>query len=82
MEIFLQTLKDSGVGPTVIGLVLFLIWVVNKLPAFNEYQKNRKIEKIESIDKAIGSNISESEKALLNQEKSQQKSAFCPITDE
>lgn len=72
MEIFLQTLKDSGVGPSVIGLVLFLIWVVNKLPAFNEYQKNRKIEKIESIDKAIGSNISESEKALLNQEKSQQ----------
>lgn len=72
MEIFVQTLKDSGVGPSVIGLVLFLIWVINKLPAFNEYQKNRKIEKIESIDKAIGSNISEPEKALLNQEKSQQ----------
>ena len=49
MEIFLQTLKDSGVGPTVIGLVLFLIWMVNKLPALNEYQKNRKIEKIESF---------------------------------
>jgi magnesium-transporting ATPase (P-type) len=72
MEIFLQVLKDSGVGPTVIGLVLFLIWMVNKLPAFNEYHKNRKKEKIESLDKAIGSNISESEKALLNQEKSQQ----------
>lgn len=72
MEIFLQTLRDSGVGPTVIGLVLFLIWLVNKLPAIDDYQKKRKIEKIESLDKAIVSSISESEKSLLNQEKAQQ----------
>ena len=63
----ISLLKEIGISPIAILIGSCIIWLINKIPSLLSYQKTRKQEKIESLDKAIAFEPSVLEKNLLNE---------------